>query len=53
MAKKSVATFRGKGKAAFTKVIVPVFNEKTGGYAFKEEIVLAENVKDFIAKHSK
>ena len=53
MAKKAVATFRGKGKVTFSKVIVPVYNEKTGGYSFKEEIVPQEMVKDYIAKHSK
>ena len=50
MAKKVVATLKtGNGKA-FTKCIKMVKSEKTGAYAFKEEIVATEEVKDFFAK---
>ena len=50
MAKKVVATLKtGNGKA-FTKCIKMVRSEKTGAYAFKEEIVANEEVKDFFAK---
>ena len=51
MAKKTVATLqKGEGKA-FSKVIKMVKSEKTGSYAFKEEIVPNEMVKDFFAKN--
>ena len=50
MVKKVVATLKtGNGKA-FTKCIKMVKSEKTGAYAFKEEIVANEEVKDFFAK---
>ena len=50
MAKKVVATLqKGEGKT-FTKVIKMVRSPKTGAYAFKEEIVHNEHVKDFFAK---
>jgi hypothetical protein len=50
MATKVVATLKtGNGKA-FTKCIKMVKSEKTGAYAFKEEIVANEEVKDFFAK---
>lgn len=49
MAKKTVAGYRDKSAAkAFTKVIVPVKNAKTGAYSFREEIVPSGNVKDFL-----
>ncbi|MCB9230462.1 MAG: DUF4295 domain-containing protein [Bacteroidia bacterium] len=50
MAKKAVATFRGKGQAALTKIIIPVKNEKSGSYSFKEEMVPSDQVKDYLAK---
>ena len=53
MAKKSIATFRGKGQANLSKVIVPIRNEKTGAYAFKEEMVPTDQVKEFIEKYNK
>jgi hypothetical protein len=50
MAKKVVATLKsGKGKD-FTKVIKMVKSPKTGAYAFKEEIVHNDHIKDFLAK---
>lgn len=53
MAKKSVATFRGKQGASLTKVIIPVKNEKTGAYSFKEEMVPQDKVKEFLANAGK
>ena len=50
MAKKTVATLKtGSGKT-FTKVIKMVKSSKTGAYAFKEEIVHNDHVKDFFTK---
>ncbi len=50
MAKKTVASLKsGKGKE-FARVIKMEKSKKTGAYAFKEEIVNNENVKDFFAK---
>jgi hypothetical protein len=48
MAKKVVATLKsGKGKD-FTKVIKMVKSEKTGAYAFREEIVHNDHIADFL-----
>jgi hypothetical protein len=50
MAKKVVATLKtdtGKGHA---KVIKMVKSPKTGAYAFKEDIVDADKVKEYFAK---
>ena len=50
MAKKTVATLqKGEGKA-FTKVIKMVKSEKTGSYAFKEEMVPNAMVKEYFEK---
>jgi len=50
MAKKVVATLKtGSGKS-FSKVIKMVKSEKTGAYAFKEEMVHNDHVKDFFQK---
>ncbi len=50
MAKKTVATLqKGEGKA-YTKVIRMVKSEKSGSYAFKEEIVPNDAVKDYFKK---
>ena len=50
MAKKVVATLKtGKGNE-YAKVIKMVKSPKTGAYAFKEEIVNSEHVKDFFAE---
>ena len=50
MAKKVVATLKsGKGKS-FTKVIKMVKSEKSGSYAFREEMVHNDHVKDFFQK---
>ncbi|MEO0310500.1 MAG: hypothetical protein RIQ89_157 [Bacteroidota bacterium] len=48
MAKKVVATLKtGKGKE-FSKVIKMVKNPETGAYAFKQEVVHNDHVKDFL-----
>ncbi len=50
MAKKVVATLKtGSGKS-FTKVIKLVKSEKTGAYAFKENMVHNDHIKDFFNK---
>ena len=49
MAKIVVATLKsGKGNN-FTKVIRMIKSPKTGAYAFKEEIVHNDHIKDFLA----
>lgn len=49
MAKKTVAGYRDKSKAkAFTKVILPIKNPKTGAYTYKEEIVPSDQINDFV-----
>jgi len=51
MAKKAVAAFKsGRQNKNFVKVIRMVKSEKTGAYEFKEEMVGAEFVKDYLAK---
>jgi hypothetical protein len=48
MAKKVVATLKsGKGKD-FSKVIKMVKNPKTGSYAFRQEVVHNDHIKDFL-----
>jgi len=50
MAKKVVATLQtGSGKN-HTKVIRMVKSGKSGSYSFKEEMVLNDKVKDYLAK---
>lgn len=50
MAKKVVASLqKGAGKD-YTKVIKTVKSAKTGSYSFKEEIILNDKVKDYLAK---
>jgi hypothetical protein len=50
MAKKVVATLKtGKGKS-FTRCIKMVKSEKTGAYAFREEMVHNDHIKDFFNK---
>ena len=50
MAKKVVATLKkaDAGKA-YTKVIKAVKSAKTGAYTFKEEVMPADQVADFLA----
>lgn len=50
MAKKAVATLQkgaGKGHA---KVIKMIKSPETGGYMFKEEIIINDDVKDYFQK---
>ena len=50
MAKKVVATLKtGTGKS-YTKCIKMVKSEKTGAYAFKEEMVHNDHIRDFFKK---
>lgn len=49
MAKKTVATLQVGGKN-FTKVIKMVRSQKTGAYAFREQIVHNDDVKDWFAQ---
>jgi len=50
MAKKVVASLqKGEGKS-FTKVVKMVKSPKTGAYAFKEEMVHKDKVKEFFTK---
>ncbi len=50
MAKKVVATLKtGSGKS-FSKVIKMVKSDKSGAYAFKEEMVHNDHIKDFLEK---
>ncbi|MDP4188548.1 MAG: DUF4295 domain-containing protein [Bacteroidota bacterium] len=49
MAKKVVASLKKEGSGKdFSKVIKMVKSEKTGAYAFKEEIVPNEQLKDYM-----
>jgi hypothetical protein len=48
MAKKVVATLKSGSGKAFTKVIKMVKSSKSGSYAFKEEVVHNDHVKDFL-----
>ncbi len=50
MAKKVVATLKDKTRVNLTKVLYPVKNPDTGAYTFREEMVLQDQVKDFLAK---
>ena len=45
MAKKTVASLQTGGGRQHTKVIKMVRSEKTGAYAFKEEVVHNDEVK--------
>ena len=49
MAKKVVASLQTGGGKNHTKVIKMVKSPKTGAYAFKEEIVHNDHIKDFLA----
>lgn len=50
MAKKVVATLKtGEGKQ-FTRVIKMVKSDKTGAFAFKEEVVHNDHIKDFFTE---
>ncbi len=49
MAKKVVATLQTQGKD-YAKVIRMKKSDKTGAYAFQEDIVPNDQVKEFLAK---
>ena len=49
MAKKVVASLQSSGKD-FAKVIRMVKSPKTGAYAFKENIIPTDSVKEFLSK---
>lgn len=49
MAKKVVATLKSSAGKDFTRVIKMVKSDKSGAYMFKDEIVLKENIKDFLS----
>lgn len=51
MAKKVVASLQKGGGKNHSKVIKMVKSPKTGAYMFKEEIVLNEKVKDWLANN--
>jgi hypothetical protein len=48
MAKKVVATLKSGSGKSFTKVIRMVKSPKTGAYAFKEDVVHNDHVKDIL-----
>ena len=50
MAKKVVATLKTGAGKSFTKVIKMVKSPKTGAYAFKEEVVHNDHIKDFLTE---
>ncbi|MCK9320464.1 MAG: DUF4295 domain-containing protein [Bacteroidales bacterium] len=50
MAKKVVATLKTSSGKNYAKVISMSRSPKTGAYTFKEEIVISDNVKDYLAK---
>ena len=49
MAKKTVATLQTGAGKSFTKVMKMVKSQKSGAYAWKEEIVHNDDVKDWLA----
>jgi hypothetical protein len=50
MAKKAVATLRGKGSGRNTvKCIRMTRSERSGAYTFQEEMIPTEEVKNFFA----
>ena len=49
MAKKVVASLQTAGKS-YSKVIRMIKSEKTGSYAFKEEVVPNDKVKEILAR---
>ena len=50
MAKKVVATLKTSTGKSYAKVIRMVRSPKTNAYMFKEEVVLAENVQEYLKK---
>lgn len=50
MAKKVVATLKTDTGKGFAKVIKMERSAKTGAYAFKEDIIASDKVKEFFAQ---
>ena len=50
MAKKVVATLKTTTGKSFAKVIRMVRSPKTNAYMFKEDVMLQENVQEFLKK---
>ncbi len=50
MAKKVVATLKSGTGKGFAKVIRMQKSEKSGAYAFEEDVVAADKVKDYFAQ---
>ena len=50
MAKKVVATLKTSTGKDFPKVVKVVKSPKTGAYAFKEEIIPNDKVKEYFAQ---
>ncbi|MEN8155549.1 MAG: DUF4295 domain-containing protein [Bacteroidota bacterium] len=50
MAKKVVASLQSGEGRNFTKCIKMVRSEKSGAYAFEEEMVHNDHIKDFFSK---
>jgi hypothetical protein len=50
MAKKVVATLKTDTGKGFAKVIRMKKSEKSGAYAFDEDIIASDKVKDFFEK---
>ncbi|MGD0711782.1 MAG: DUF4295 domain-containing protein [Bacteroidales bacterium] len=50
MAKKVVASMKVTSGKDFAKVIRMVKSPKTGAYSFKEDMVMNDQVKEFLAK---
>jgi len=50
MAKKVVATLKKGTGRDFSKVIRMVKSEKTGAYAFKEEVIHNDYLKEYFTK---
>ena len=50
MAKKVVATLKRAGGIQYTRVIKMERSPKTGAYTFKDAVMEADNIKDFLAK---
>ncbi len=48
MAKKTVATLQKGASKSNTKVVRMIKSEKTGAYSFKEEIIPADKVKEYL-----
>ena len=50
MAKKTVASLQSGGGKQHTKVIKMIKSAKSGAYTFREEIVLNDDVKEWLGR---